>query len=90
MATLTFIFGLIIIAINFHVGFLYMKLNKANIIVTYKRISWKILKSALLKTDNQSDKDEIIKCFNAYKILLVCFYIELILIVITLVLSADT
>lgn len=77
-------------ALNFYVGYLYVKLNKANIIVTYKRISCKILKSALLKSDSQSDKDEILKCFNAYKIMLVCFYIELILISITLVLSADT
>ncbi len=67
-----------------------MNLNRAGIITTDKRFSWKILKTNLLKNNNVTEKKEIQKCFNVYKIFLVFFYIELLLILTMLYLSAHT
>ena len=90
LTTIIIILGSTCVALNFYVGYLYMKLNQVGIISSDKKVSWKILKTNHLKNDNIADKQAISKCFNVYKIFLLLFYIVLTLIIIQLILSADT
>lgn len=88
MALLIIIFGLTTMMLNFYVSYLYMNLNRTGIITNYKRVSWKILKTNLVKIDNLLERKEIEKCFKVYKLFLLFLYAEILFILIKLFLSA--
>lgn len=72
--------------LNMYAGYLYMKLNRQGIIFSNKRVSWKLLKANLIKSNDAAIKQAITKCFNVYKLYLLSFYAAMVLIIIALLL----
>ncbi len=76
---------IISIGINFFVNLLYLDLNRKGLIITYKRVSLKILNSGLQNVINVEDKKSILKCKKYYVLYLTLFYINLFLIFILII-----
>lgn len=85
MHALAILLGIILVALNLYVNYLYYQLNVKGIIQEKKRISFSILKRNLVKEENAEYRMQIHKCLKIYRIFFVLFCFEIFIIVYILV-----
>lgn len=81
------IIGCIIILLNIYIGYLQNELFSKGLYLSYKRVSIYRLNKAIGKCKNVIDKKYIFRIKKVYCFFLVLFYLEIILIVISIIAS---